>query len=217
MTTTPSPPSAKPAGRSSPTDDGPTPRARPAIRALTAGARPLLPAPEPSSPVGPARFRSRGLSGYRRLRRLTGRSDGGTVNDGRGIQAACRTGDRSEERGVQRPVGGVRLPLDDVTAEQTKSPAHQLVRRRRPLKDPLDALDLGRRQRRRRTAPPAVQGQRTGHAVAVRPARAVHGRVPLLLSVVPGTLLGIHVDGPSELPGLRIADCQPGSIARHRT
>jgi len=71
--------------------------------ALTAGARP------------------RESDGYTRLRRLTGQSDGGTVNDDRGVQAARRAGHRSGECRVQRPVCEVRSPLNDVTAKQAKS------------------------------------------------------------------------------------------------
>ena len=58
-------------------------------------------------------------------RRLTGQSDDGAINDDRGVQAASRAGHRSGEGCVQRLVADVRLPLDDVTAEQTMPPSHQ--------------------------------------------------------------------------------------------
>ena len=96
------------------------------------------------------------------------------------------------------------MPFNDVTAEQAKPPSHQLVRRSPSPEDPPNALDPCRIQRRSGTAPSAVCGQRTGHAVAVRPAPPVRRRVPLLLGVVPSALAGTQIDGPSELPELGV-------------
>ena len=151
MTTTLSTPSATPAGRPNPDDDRPD----------------LIPSSAPAELQPPV------TGGLHATRRLTGQSDGGTINDGRGIQAACRARYRAGERRVQRLVADVRLPLDDMTAEQTKPPAHQLVRRRPPTEDLPDPLDLQRRERRRRRSEPGSRRCSPVHTDTLGSARIV--------------------------------------------